>query len=94
MSLWSDKVLVFAVPLLWVGALGSAAGVIYCKHRSREMFVQLEQLNARRDNLEIEWGQLQLEQSAWSTQAFVERVANTKLHMAMPPPKEIEIIAP
>jgi cell division protein FtsL len=94
MSLLTDKVLVFAVPLLWVGALGSAAGVIYCKHRAREMFVELEQLNARRDNLEIEWGQLQLEQSAWSTQAFVERVANTKLHMAMPPPKEIEIIAP
>jgi cell division protein FtsL len=94
MSVVSDKVLVFLVPVLWVGALGSAAGVIYCKHRAREMFVQLEQLNARRDNLEIEWGQLQLEQSAWSTQAFVERVANNKLHMAMPPPKEIEIIAP
>jgi cell division protein FtsL len=94
MSLLSDKVLAFAVPILWIGALGSAAGVIYCKHRAREMFVELEQLNARRDNLEIEWGQLQLEQSAWSTQAFVERVANTKLHMAMPPPKDIEIIAP
>jgi cell division protein FtsL len=94
MSVVSDKVLVFVVPILWVGALGSAAGVIYCKHRAREMFVQLEQLTARRDNLEIEWGQLQLEQSAWSTQAFVERVASTKLHMAMPPPKEIEIIAP
>ncbi len=94
MSVLSDKVLVFAVPILWLGALGSAAGVIYCKHRARERFVELEQLNARRDNLEIEWGQLQLEQSAWSTQAFVERVASTKLHMAMPPPKEIEIIAP
>jgi cell division protein FtsL len=56
--------------------------------------VQLETLNARRDNLEIEWGQLQLEQSAWSTHAFVERVASTRLHMAMPPPKEIEIISP
>ena len=94
MSVVSNKVLVFVVPILWVGALGSAAGVIYCKHRAREMFVQLEQLSARRDNLEIEWGQLQLEQSAWSTQAFVERVASAKLHMAMPPPKEIEIIAP
>jgi cell division protein FtsL len=56
--------------------------------------VQLETLNARRDNLEIEWGQLQLEQSAWSTHAFVERVASAKLHMAMPPPKEIEIVSP
>jgi cell division protein FtsL len=94
MNILSGKVLVLVVPVLWVAALASAAGAVYCKHRAREMFVELEQLNARRDNLEIEWGQLQLEQSAWSTHAFVERVASTKLHMAMPPPKEIEIIAP
>ena len=75
-------------------ALGSAAGAIYCKHRARALFVELEALNGRRDNLEIEWGQLQLEQSAWSTHAFVERVANAKLRMAMPPPKDIEIVSP
>jgi cell division protein FtsL len=86
--------LIIAMPLLWLAALGSAAGAIYCKHRARQMFVELEALNARRDNLEIEWGQLQLEQSAWSTHAFVERVASAKLHMAMPPPKEIEIVVP
>ena len=86
--------LIIAMPLLWLAALGSAAGAIYCKHRARQMFVELEALNAHRDNLEIEWGQLQLEQSAWSTHAFVERVASTKLRMAMPPPKEIEIITP
>jgi cell division protein FtsL len=86
--------LLIAVPVLWAAALASAAGAIWCKHRSREMFVELESLNARRDNLEIEWGQLQLEQSAWSTHAFVERVASTKLRMATPPPKEIEIVSP
>jgi cell division protein FtsL len=89
----SGRALLLAVPLLWVAALGSAVGAIWCKHRARETFIELEALNARRDNLEIEWGQLQLEQSAWSTHAFVERVASAKLHMAMPPPKEIEIIA-
>jgi len=90
----SSKVLAIAVAVLWIAALASAAGAIYCKHRARELFVQLERLSGQRDNLQIEWGQLQLEQSAWSTHAFVERVASTKLHMAMPPPKEIEIIAP
>ena len=90
----SRRVLAAVVAALWLAALGSAAGAIYCKHRARELFVQLERLNGQRDNLQIEWGQLQLEQSAWSTHAFVERVASTKLHMAMPPPKEIEIIAP
>lgn len=90
----SRRLLMIALPLLWVAVLGSAAAAVYCKHRARELFVQLEHLDARRDNLEIEWGQLQLEQSAWSTHAFVERVASAKLHMAMPPPKEIEIVTP
>jgi len=93
-KLTSPKLLAVLVPVLWFAALGSAAGAIYCKHRARQLFVELERLNAQRDNLQIEWGQLQLEQSAWSTHAFVERVASTKLHMAMPPPKEIEIVAP
>ena len=90
----SRRALLLALPLLWLATLASAAGAVYCKHRARALFVELEGLNARRDNLEIEWGQLQLEQSAWSTHAFVERVASTRLHMAMPPPKEIEIVAP
>lgn len=94
MSPLSRRALLVGLPLLWLAALGSAAAAVYCKHRARELFIELERLNARRDNLEIEWGQLQLEQSAWSTHAFVERVASTKLHMAMPPPKEIEIVAP
>jgi len=94
MTAFSHRIIIIALPVLWVAALGSAAAAVYIKHRSREMFVELERLDTRRDNLEIEWGQLQLEQSAWSTHAFVERVAGAKLHMTMPPPKEIEIIAP
>lgn len=90
----SRRVLLIALPLLWLATLASAAGAIYCRHRARQLFIELEGLNARRDNLQIEWGQLQLEQSAWSTHAFVERVASAKLHMAMPPPKEIEIVSP
>ena len=88
------KMLAIAVLALWVAALGSAAGAIYSKHRARELFVTLERLNSERDTLEVEWGQLQLEQSAWSTHAFVERVASTKLRMASPQPKDIELISP
>ena len=87
-------VLVIAVPLLWLAVLASSAGAIYCEHRARELFIQLEALNARRDNLQIERGQLQLEQSAWSSHAFVERVASTRLHMAMPAPQSIEVVSP
>jgi cell division protein FtsL len=82
------------VPVLWVAALGSAAGAVWCKHRTRELFMQQQQLSDQRDNLDIEWGQLQLEQSAWSQHAFVENVASNRLHMATPPAQEIKIVAP
>ena len=90
----SRKLTLMMVPLLWVAALGSAAATVWCKHRQREMFIALERLNGTRDNLQIEWGQLQLEQSAWSTHAFVERVGTARLHMRMPPPREIQIVGP
>ena len=82
------------LPLLWLSVLGSAAGAIYCKHRARELFVQLEHLNNGRDELEAEWGRLQIEQSFWSTYAYVENVASTKLQMRIPNSKEVEMPAP
>jgi len=82
------------VPVLWLAVLGSAAGAIDCKHRARELFVRLEALDVQRDNLDIAWGQLQLEQSAWSTHAFVENVARTKLRMSTPPPQAIRLVSP
>lgn len=90
----AGRAALLVVPLLWLGTLASAAGAIYGKHRARDLFVQLERLNTRRDTLEIEWGQLQLEQSAWSTHAFVERVASTRLKMATPVASDIEVVTP
>jgi cell division protein FtsL len=90
----SLRVLSVVVPALWLLTLGSAAGAIYSKHRARELFLELEQLNRQRDELEIDWGRLQLEQSAWSTHAFVESVATQKLKMTTPRPAEIEVVAP
>jgi cell division protein FtsL len=83
-----------AVAGLWLGLLVSAAGAVYCTFRARQLFIQLEQLSTQRDDLDIQWGQLQLEQSAWSTHAFVEGVAGKKLHMSMPAPKDIVVVYP
>lgn len=94
MRLFTPKLMTIVIAVLWTAVLLSAAGAIYSKHRARELFVTLERLNRQRDTLEIEWGQLQLEQSAWSTHAFVERVASTKLKMGTPPPKDIELVSP
>ena len=86
--------MVLLVALLWGAVLASAAGAVYSKYRARELFVELEHLNAGRDELDAEWGRLQLEQSAWSTYAFVERVASERLHMSIPDSRDIEILSP
>ena len=86
--------LVLATAVLWAAVLLSAAGAVYGKFRARQLFIELERLSAQRDNLDIQWGQLQLEQSAWSTHAFVETVAGRKLRMSMPAPKDIVIVQP
>ncbi len=88
------KLFPLALPLLWLAVLGSAVQVIYARHKARDMFVHLEQLNAERDALEMDWGRLQLEQSYWSSHAFVERVANAKLKMNLPQARDVRIVRP
>lgn len=94
MNLTGRRAMMVAIPLLWAAVLASAAGAIHAKHRARELFVQLERVNAERDRLDIEYGRLQLEQSAWSAHAFVENLASTKLSMSVPPPAQVEVVSP
>ena len=90
----SRRWIIALLPLLWLAVLGSAIAVVRARHEARTLFVQLERLSAERDRLNIEWGQLQLEQSAWSNHGFVERVANEKLRMTLPAPDEVRIVTP
>ena len=86
--------MMLGLPVLWLAVLASAIAVVRARHEARTLFVQLEQLSAERDRLNIEWGQLQLEQSAWSNHGFVERVASDKLRMTLPQPAEVRIVTP
>ena len=71
----------------------SAVAIIYTKHESRKLFVELQQLTTQRDELNIEWGQLQIEQSTWATHARIERVATDTLGLARPDANELNLIA-
>ena len=70
----------------------SAMALIYTKHESRKLFIELEQLTTERDELNIEWGQLQIEQSTWATHARIEKVAADELALVRPKPTEIYVI--
>lgn len=52
----------------------SALAIVYTKHESRRLFVELEGLTTERDELNIEWGQLQIEQSTYATHGRIEQV--------------------
>ncbi len=70
----------------------SALAIVYTKHESRKLFVELEELTKERDALNIEWGQLQIEQSTWATHARIERVAVEELSLVRPLSEEIYVI--
>ncbi len=70
----------------------SATALVYTKHESRKLFVELEQLTDESDELNIEWGQLQIEQSTWATHARIEQVATDDLQLTRPEMTEIFVI--
>jgi cell division protein FtsL len=79
--------------LLWLALLGSGVAVVWSKHQARSLFIELQSLTAARDALDIEWGQLKLEQSAWSMHGRVEQTARVDLKMVIPRPEEVHIVA-
>lgn len=82
------------VAVLALGLVATAIGVVSAKHEARSLFIQLQGLNGDRDALEIEWGQLKLEQSAWATHGRVEQTARIGLRMVIPRPNDVRIVKP
>ena len=78
--------------LLFVALIGSALAVVSSQHKARKLYLDLQKEQAAAKQLEIEWGQLQLEQGTWSTHARIEKFAVSRLGMMAPPPGRIEIV--
>ena len=83
------------IPELLLGllVLSSAVAAVYAKHESRKLFIELQVLNAERDRLAVEWGQLQIEQSAWSTHARVEQIAREDMNLRPPTPDQVRLFS-
>ena len=81
------KILLLAILLIIVSV--SAISVVYVKHYNRKHFVELQQLEKERDKMEVEWGQLQLEQNTWATHARIDLLAREKLQMRTPVSNDI-----
>jgi len=70
--------------ILSIAVLVSAIEVVVSQHEARRLFVQIQELEAERDDLNEEWGRLQLEQSTWATDDRIESLARSELRMREP----------
>lgn len=82
------------VVLLAVVVLASSLGVVYAKHQSRKLFVELDVLKKKRDDMNVEWGRLQLEQSTLATHGRIEHTAKKRLGMETPEYEQVLIVRP
>ena len=80
---------------VWVVlVVASALGVISAQHQARKFYSELEREQVRARGLEVEWGQLQLEQSTWAAHARVEKLARERLGMRPPAQGQVLVVEP
>ena len=82
------------IGVLLAAVLCSAVGVVFSTHQTRKLFVELQTLRAERDELNIEWGRLQIEQSTLGTHGRIEKLAREQLKMRLPAPGSAVIVQP
>jgi len=71
-----------------------ALGVVTSQHKARKLFVELQKEQEAAKQMDVEWGQLQLEQSTWAMHARIEKIAAKFLQMQVPEPNRIQVVSP
>ncbi|TCW32844.1 cell division protein FtsL [Gulbenkiania mobilis] len=80
--------------ILLIIAIGCAWAVVTSQHVARKLYGDLEREQKSAHQLEVEYGQLLLEQSTWGAHAVIERSATARLGMHVPDPVQIQVVTP
>ncbi|MEN7343957.1 MAG: cell division protein FtsL [Pseudomonadota bacterium] len=64
----------------------------YTRHESRQLFMELQRLSKERDRLQVEWRQLQLEQSTFAAHGMIEGKAGDELALQRPGADDVFLI--
>jgi len=78
--------------LVFVATIASAIGVVQVRHEGRQRYIEVRSLLAERDELNVEYGRMQLEQATWAEMSRVERMAREELGLVPPDPKAITVV--
>jgi len=80
--------------ILLMALTGCSLGLVTSQHQARKLFAELEREQERAKQLDVEWGQLQLEQSTWAMHSRVEKIARERLRMSVPDAKRTQVVMP
>ena len=80
--------------ILLAALTACALALVTSQHQARKLYVELQKEQELAKQLDVEWGQLQLEQSTWATHARVEKLAVQALGMRVPAASRIQVIGP
>ena len=78
--------------ILLVLLVVSALSLVTSRHQARKLFVELEREQAQARSYEIEYGQLQIEQSTWAMPARIEKIAREQLRLQLPDASHVEVV--
>lgn len=80
------------VTVLTMLVVVTAISVVYATHLNRQNFAELQKTLKHKDELNIEWGQLQLEEGTYAASSEIEKRARNDLKMRQPKAGEIVMI--
>ncbi|MCC7096393.1 MAG: cell division protein FtsL [Thermomonas sp.] len=78
--------------LLVCANVATALLIVRDRHEHRQAFIDLTRLEKTRDELNIEFGRLQLEQATWAESGRINQVATAKLGMLYPRTEDVVVL--
>ena len=88
----NSKILILLLVL--IADVSSALGVVYTRHQSRLLAVELGALEALQDEGLAEWSRLQIEQGWLADASQIEKTARGVLKMQQPEKTRILVVRP
>jgi cell division protein FtsL len=74
--------------------VASGIWIVGVEHRSRELFVEAEELNRELDRLQTDWGRLQIEQGTYATHSRIEALVRQRLQLTVPSGDQLVVVEP
>ena len=74
--------------------IACALSLVTSQNKARKLYVELQREHELAKQLDIEWGQLQLEQSTWAMHGRIEKIATQKLNMHVPSATRTQVVPP